>query len=178
MPCVSSPRLGRPVFESSKRKFNMTYGPQLPVWALLASGSTSGVRPALPFLSLPLSFSLTILQIAYWLACYPLGQSIPLTYPLPSQPDLLSSCSLGRRSQVAHLAPPDPAEWLAGAVRRARAARDRRRERCARAGAGAHAVSYVPLSFCLFVCWWLIRTRALLGVVIRRYARFSSRSRA
>jgi len=39
-------------FEFTKRKFSKTYGPQLPVWALLASGSTGGV--------------------AYWLACYPL----------------------------------------------------------------------------------------------------------
>ncbi|RDB20644.1 Mitochondrial substrate carrier family protein G [Hypsizygus marmoreus] len=39
-------------FEFSKRKFSKTYGTQLPVWALLASGSTGG--------------------IAYWLACYPL----------------------------------------------------------------------------------------------------------
>lgn len=39
-------------FEFSKRQFAKTYGNQLPVWALLASGSTGG--------------------IAYWLACYPL----------------------------------------------------------------------------------------------------------
>ncbi|KAI0357627.1 mitochondrial carrier [Trametes cingulata] len=39
-------------FEFSKRKFSDKYGTQLPVWALLASGSTGG--------------------IAYWLACYPL----------------------------------------------------------------------------------------------------------
>ncbi|KAI0715851.1 mitochondrial carrier [Fomitopsis betulina] len=39
-------------FEFSKRKFAEQYGSQLPVWALLASGSTGG--------------------IAYWLACYPL----------------------------------------------------------------------------------------------------------
>ncbi|EPS93893.1 hypothetical protein FOMPIDRAFT_1026390 [Fomitopsis schrenkii] len=39
-------------FEFSKRKFAERYGSQLPVWALLASGSTGG--------------------IAYWLACYPL----------------------------------------------------------------------------------------------------------
>jgi len=39
-------------FEFSKRKFSSIYGPQVPVWALLASGSTGG--------------------IAYWLACYPL----------------------------------------------------------------------------------------------------------
>ncbi|TFL04850.1 mitochondrial carrier [Pterulicium gracile] len=38
-------------FEFSKRKFSQAYGSQLPVWALLASGSTGG--------------------IAYWLACYP-----------------------------------------------------------------------------------------------------------
>ncbi|KAI0772779.1 mitochondrial carrier [Trametes elegans] len=39
-------------FEFSKRKFSEKYGKQIPVWALLASGSTGG--------------------IAYWLACYPL----------------------------------------------------------------------------------------------------------
>ncbi|KAI9058508.1 mitochondrial carrier [Trametes sanguinea] len=39
-------------FEFSKRKFADKYGSQIPVWALLASGSTGG--------------------IAYWLACYPL----------------------------------------------------------------------------------------------------------
>ncbi|KAH9891772.1 mitochondrial carrier [Cubamyces lactineus] len=39
-------------FEFSKRKFAEKYGAQIPVWALLASGSTGG--------------------IAYWLACYPL----------------------------------------------------------------------------------------------------------
>jgi len=39
-------------FEYSKRTFGQTYGPQVPVWALLTSGATGG--------------------IAYWLACYPL----------------------------------------------------------------------------------------------------------
>jgi len=39
-------------YEFSKRNFTSAYGTQLPVWALLASGSTGG--------------------IAYWLACYPL----------------------------------------------------------------------------------------------------------
>ncbi|KAI0826947.1 mitochondrial carrier [Trametes gibbosa] len=39
-------------FEFSRRKFSQKYGAQIPVWALLASGSTGG--------------------IAYWLACYPL----------------------------------------------------------------------------------------------------------
>ncbi|EAU91957.2 mitochondrial ornithine transporter 1 [Coprinopsis cinerea okayama7 len=39
-------------FEFSKRNFRKHYGDNLPVWALLASGSTGG--------------------IAYWLACYPL----------------------------------------------------------------------------------------------------------
>ncbi|KAH7883463.1 mitochondrial carrier domain-containing protein [Phlebopus sp. FC_14] len=39
-------------FEFSKRKFQSRYGQQVPVWALLASGSTGG--------------------IAYWLSCYPL----------------------------------------------------------------------------------------------------------
>ncbi|KAK0204988.1 mitochondrial carrier [Desarmillaria ectypa] len=39
-------------YEFSKRKFASAYGKDLPVWALLASGSTGG--------------------ISYWLACYPL----------------------------------------------------------------------------------------------------------
>ncbi|KAH8087867.1 mitochondrial carrier [Cristinia sonorae] len=39
-------------FEFSKRKFSRKYGSNLPVWALLASGSTGG--------------------ISYWLSCYPL----------------------------------------------------------------------------------------------------------
>ncbi|OBZ69896.1 Mitochondrial substrate carrier family protein G [Grifola frondosa] len=39
-------------FEFTKRKFSKTYGPQIPVWALLTSGATGG--------------------IGYWLACYPL----------------------------------------------------------------------------------------------------------
>ncbi|KAF9476878.1 mitochondrial carrier [Pholiota conissans] len=39
-------------FEFSKRKFSAKYGSDIPVWALLASGSTGG--------------------IAYWLSCYPL----------------------------------------------------------------------------------------------------------
>ena len=34
----------RAAFEFSKRKFSKKYGPDLPVWALLASGSTGGVR--------------------------------------------------------------------------------------------------------------------------------------
>ncbi|KAI0000968.1 mitochondrial carrier domain-containing protein [Russula vinacea] len=42
----------RAAFEFSKRKFAKKYGPDLPVWALLASGSTGG--------------------IAYWLSSYPL----------------------------------------------------------------------------------------------------------
>jgi len=37
-------------YEFSKRKFSKTYGTQLPVWALLASGSTGGV--CVPALSL------------------------------------------------------------------------------------------------------------------------------
>lgn len=41
----------RAAFEFSKRKFVSKYGPDLPVWALLASGSTGGVR--LAFLYLP-----------------------------------------------------------------------------------------------------------------------------
>ncbi|KAN0080411.1 Mitochondrial carrier domain containing protein [Tylopilus felleus] len=39
-------------YEFSKRQFQGIYGQQVPVWALLASGSTGG--------------------IAYWLSCYPL----------------------------------------------------------------------------------------------------------
>ncbi|KAF8832763.1 hypothetical protein HHX47_DHR1001554 [Lentinula edodes] len=39
-------------YEFSKRKFASIYGSELPVWALLASGSSGG--------------------IAYWLSCYPL----------------------------------------------------------------------------------------------------------
>ncbi|KAF9256838.1 mitochondrial carrier [Marasmius fiardii PR-910] len=39
-------------YEFSKRKFAAVYGKDIPVWALLASGSTGG--------------------IAYWLSCYPL----------------------------------------------------------------------------------------------------------
>ncbi|KAJ3722211.1 mitochondrial carrier domain-containing protein [Lentinula raphanica] len=39
-------------YEFSKRKFASIYGSELPVWALLASGSTGG--------------------IAYWISCYPL----------------------------------------------------------------------------------------------------------
>ena len=34
----------RAAFEFSKRKFVRKYGPDLPVWALLVSGSTGGVR--------------------------------------------------------------------------------------------------------------------------------------
>jgi hypothetical protein len=33
-------------FEYSKREFAGVYGPNLPVWALLASGATGGVRLA------------------------------------------------------------------------------------------------------------------------------------
>lgn len=36
----------RAAFEYSKRKFVSKYGPDLPVWALLVSGSTGGVRLA------------------------------------------------------------------------------------------------------------------------------------
>ncbi|TFY53630.1 hypothetical protein EVJ58_g9346 [Rhodofomes roseus] len=43
-------------FEFSKRNFSQRYDGQIPVWALLASGSTGG--------------------IAYWLACYPLGTPV------------------------------------------------------------------------------------------------------
>ncbi|TFK64288.1 mitochondrial carrier [Pluteus cervinus] len=39
-------------YEFAKRKFAEKYGPQIPIWALLASGSVGGV--------------------AYWLSCYPL----------------------------------------------------------------------------------------------------------
>jgi hypothetical protein len=44
----------RAAFEFSKRKFVSKYGPDLPVWALLASGSTGGVR---------LAFSLFIISV-------------------------------------------------------------------------------------------------------------------
>ncbi|KAH8826092.1 mitochondrial carrier domain-containing protein [Flagelloscypha sp. PMI_526] len=50
-----SPPYSSPFFtayEYSKRRFSTHYGPNLPVWALLASGATGGV--------------------SYWLACYPL----------------------------------------------------------------------------------------------------------
>ena len=58
-------------FEYSKRKFGKKYGKQIPVWALLASGSTGGVRPTILIL---LARQLTDNpQIAYWLSCYPLG---------------------------------------------------------------------------------------------------------
>ena len=36
----------RAAFEYSKRKFVSKYGPDLPVWAVLVSGSTGGVRLA------------------------------------------------------------------------------------------------------------------------------------
>jgi len=39
-------------FEFTKRRFQKSYGPQIPFWALLTSGATGG--------------------LAYWLACYPL----------------------------------------------------------------------------------------------------------
>jgi hypothetical protein len=42
----------RTAFEFSKRKFSQTYGTDLPVWALLASGSTGGVRQ---YLLMPLN---------------------------------------------------------------------------------------------------------------------------
>jgi len=40
-----------PAFEFTKRQFKKTYGAELPVWALLLSGSTGGVRPKLVDLS-------------------------------------------------------------------------------------------------------------------------------
>jgi hypothetical protein len=43
----------RAAFEFSKRKFVSKYGPDLPVWALLVSGSTGGVRLALLFIYHP-----------------------------------------------------------------------------------------------------------------------------
>ncbi|KAG6809086.1 hypothetical protein H0H92_001681 [Tricholoma furcatifolium] len=52
IPAYAASHSSTKAFEFSKRNFAKTYGPQLPVWALLASGSTGG--------------------IAYWLACYPL----------------------------------------------------------------------------------------------------------
>jgi len=50
------------------------YGPDLPVWALLASGSTGGVRRTLHPYRLYRSCP-TLPQIAYWLSSYPLGKS-------------------------------------------------------------------------------------------------------
>lgn len=38
----------REAFEFSKRQFQGIYGQQVPVWALLASGSTGGVRMTTP----------------------------------------------------------------------------------------------------------------------------------
>jgi hypothetical protein len=45
-----------PAFEFTKRRFQITHGQQLPVWALLTSGATGGVRP--PSLVLRSGFSL------------------------------------------------------------------------------------------------------------------------
>jgi hypothetical protein len=64
----------RAAFEFSKRKFVSIYGPDLPVWALLASGSTGGVRRASPHLS-SRSYLILLPQVAYWLSSYPLGKS-------------------------------------------------------------------------------------------------------
>ncbi|KAG9310790.1 mitochondrial carrier [Chiua virens] len=59
-------------FEFSKRQFQGIYGQQIPAWALLASGSTGGVRTIVqsPFMSL--IHIILLQQIAYWLSCYPL----------------------------------------------------------------------------------------------------------
>lgn len=57
-------------FEFTKRKFKQTYGENLPVWALLASGSMGGVRPVVNLILILTQISR---QISYWLACYPLG---------------------------------------------------------------------------------------------------------
>jgi solute carrier family 25 carnitine/acylcarnitine transporter 20/29 len=64
----------RSAFEFTKRKFVGIYGPDLPVWALLTSGATGGVRirDVIPFSSL---LTIRHIQIAYWLSCYPLGIS-------------------------------------------------------------------------------------------------------
>jgi len=58
-------------YEFAKRKFSEKYGKDIPIWALLASGSTGGVRFLLfrPSLHVMLAEP----QIAYWLSCYPLG---------------------------------------------------------------------------------------------------------
>jgi hypothetical protein len=40
-------------YEFSKRKFQKSYGHEIPVWAVLTSGAMGG--------------------LAYWTACYPLG---------------------------------------------------------------------------------------------------------
>lgn len=44
-------------FEFTKRRFQRSYGPQLPVWALLTSGATGGVR-FISFMLLKLRVSL------------------------------------------------------------------------------------------------------------------------
>lgn len=59
-----------------KRKFIRRYGgvENVPVWALLASGSCGGVSPLLNLLhpSFNMWFIPIATQIAYWLSCYPL----------------------------------------------------------------------------------------------------------
>lgn len=47
----------RVAFEYSKRKFVRKYGPDIPVWALLASGSTGGVRLAFSLATLYIEFN-------------------------------------------------------------------------------------------------------------------------
>ncbi|KAH9933530.1 mitochondrial carrier [Amylocystis lapponica] len=86
---------GKP-FEFSKRQFSKTYGTQLPVWALLASGSTGG--------------------IAYWLACYPLGQLKNLT--LRSDPLNFSLDVVKSRVQL-RATPPSgtPVQYIAHELR-------------------------------------------------------------
>ena len=64
----------RAAFEYSRRKFVSKYGPDLPVWALLVSGSTGGVRLVFSLSIIYVTFNM-LPQIAYWLSSYPLGKS-------------------------------------------------------------------------------------------------------
>jgi solute carrier family 25 (mitochondrial carnitine/acylcarnitine transporter), member 20/29 len=66
-------------FEFTKRRFQNTYGQQLPVWALLTSGSTGGVRPPGLFRGFGVSLIrvdcllvsvLSVRYSAYYLLCW------------------------------------------------------------------------------------------------------------
>jgi hypothetical protein len=103
----------RTAFEFSKRKFSQTYGPDLPVWALLASGSTGGVRL---YLLTPLErFASIPLQIAYWLSSYPLGNVATLSTAIPWE---FNSPPPERRHQVARAASHNPSKRNTCAVHR------------------------------------------------------------